>query len=40
MTLETCDEALTAVCAAAGCDWSYDADKRVLRVTPRPLKKK
>jgi type II secretory pathway component GspD/PulD (secretin) len=30
------DQALGAVCAAAGCDWSYDADKRVLRVTPLP----
>jgi hypothetical protein len=30
------DQALNAVCAAAGCDWSYDADKRVLRVTPLP----
>lgn len=35
-----CDEALTAVCAAVGCDWSYDAGKRVLRVTPLPQKKK
>ena len=30
------DQALNAVCAAAGCDWSYDADKRILRVTPLP----
>jgi hypothetical protein len=30
------DQALSAVCAAAGCDWSYDADKRILRVTPLP----
>ena len=30
------DQALNAVCAAAGCDWIYDADKRVLRVTPLP----
>lgn len=30
------DEALSAVCAAAGCDWSYDAAARVLRVTPLP----
>jgi type II secretory pathway component GspD/PulD (secretin) len=30
------DQALSAVCAAAGCDWSYDAAARVLRVTPLP----
>jgi type II secretory pathway component GspD/PulD (secretin) len=30
------DQALNAVCAAAGCDWSYDAAARVLRVTPLP----
>jgi type II secretory pathway component GspD/PulD (secretin) len=29
-------QALSAVCAAAGCDWSYDAAARVLRVTPLP----
>jgi len=28
------DEALSAVCAAAGCDWSYDAAAKILRVTP------
>ena len=28
------DQALSAVCAAAGCDWSYDAAAKVLRVTP------
>ena len=28
------DQALTSVCAAAGCDWSYDAAAKVLRVTP------
>lgn len=27
------DEALNAVCAAARCDWSYDAVAHVLRVT-------
>ena len=30
------DQALNAVCTAAGCDWSYDAAARVLRVTPLP----
>jgi type II secretory pathway component GspD/PulD (secretin) len=30
------DLALNAVCMAAGCDWSYDAAARVLRVTPLP----
>jgi type II secretory pathway component GspD/PulD (secretin) len=34
-----CDQALDAVCMAAGCDWSYDADKRVLRVVPKPKRK-
>lgn len=30
------DQALNAVCAAAGCDWSYDAAARVLRVSLLP----
>lgn len=30
------DQALNVVCMAAGCDWSYDAAARVLRVTPLP----
>ena len=28
-----CDEALSAVCTVARCDWTYDAAARVLRVT-------
>jgi type II secretory pathway component GspD/PulD (secretin) len=27
------DKALDAVCSAAGCDWTYDAESHVLRVT-------
>jgi type II secretory pathway component GspD/PulD (secretin) len=34
------DKALNAVCSAAGCDWTYDAESRVLRVTAQPTRPK
>jgi type II secretory pathway component GspD/PulD (secretin) len=42
LTLENTpvDEALNAVCQAAGCDWTYDAESRVLRVTAQPTRPK
>jgi len=42
LTLENTpvDMALNAVCSAAGCDWTYDAENHVLRVTAQPTRPK